>query len=189
VHAEPQAPQWVFEVVRSTSQPSAATPLQSAKPLAQAPTTHAPAAQALTVTFASAHAASHAPQCRGSVMGDTQPPPQLVRPAPHEAAQAPALHTWPLAQRLPHAPQSPLSRCRSRQVPAQLVSPAPHDTTHAPREHSCPAAQLAQRGVSAVAPVAGRGHSLGELLREGNGVQVGRIGRNLFPQRLDQHSF
>ena len=85
-HATPHAPQWFRSAPRTlSSQPSAALPLQSAKPLAQAPTTHAPAAQALTVTFASAHAASHAPQCRGSVMGDTQPPPQLVRPAPHEA--------------------------------------------------------------------------------------------------------
>jgi hypothetical protein len=77
----------------STSQPSAAAPLQSAKPLAQPPTTQRPEAHALTLALGSAHTTPHAPQCAGFDAVRTQSPAHAVVPAPQVAAHTPALHT------------------------------------------------------------------------------------------------
>jgi hypothetical protein len=93
-HTTPHAPQLSASAPRTfTSQPSVAAPLQSAKPLAQPPTTQRPEAQALTLALGSAHSTPHAPQCAGFDAVRTQSPAHAVVPAPQVAAHTPALHT------------------------------------------------------------------------------------------------
>jgi hypothetical protein len=86
----PHPPQLFASVPRRLrSQPFEAVPSQSPKPVAQPPTTHPPATQALTLTLARAHARAQAPQFDGSVLVFTHAPEQLVVPAPHETPQVP----------------------------------------------------------------------------------------------------
>ncbi len=98
VHARPQAPQLEMLVLVFTSQPSAAVRLQSSKPLAQAPTTQLPPAQACVETLARAQRVPQAPQLLGSKLVRVQLPAQTESPAPQLTAQVPAVQTWPAAQ-------------------------------------------------------------------------------------------
>jgi hypothetical protein len=102
--ALPQLPQLPVLFVVFTSQPSAGSPSQSAKPPLQLAIAHFPAMQRL-VPFARLHTLPQAPQFLGSVCSLTQAPLQLLRPAWHESVQAPAEQTKPPAQVKPHVPQ------------------------------------------------------------------------------------
>jgi hypothetical protein len=79
----------------STSQPSAAWPLQSAKPASQR-RTQTPAAQVGVECGPAGHAAPHAPQCIGLVMRSAQVRVQQVwlgpqpRSGSHQGTQPPA---------------------------------------------------------------------------------------------------
>jgi hypothetical protein len=113
-HARPQPPQCAASVLVFASHPSAAARLQSAKPAAHAPTTHAPAAQACVATLASAQRTPQPPQWLGSKLVSVQPPAHAVSPAPHVAAHTPAVQTSPAPQAAeapaaPQRPQRPLS--------------------------------------------------------------------------------
>jgi hypothetical protein len=72
-HAVPQAPQFAASVAVVTSHPSAARALQSARPLVQLATVHAPATQA-PVALAGAQRLPHAPQCSALARVSTSQP-------------------------------------------------------------------------------------------------------------------
>jgi hypothetical protein len=61
-HARPHAPQWALLVWVLVSHPLAALPSQLPKPVAQAPSAHAPPAQ-VAAALAKLHTVPHAPQC------------------------------------------------------------------------------------------------------------------------------
>jgi hypothetical protein len=126
-----QLPQWVASEPRSTSQPFAASPSQSAKPAVQV-NAQAPAAQDTVAWALGAHAIPQAPQCSALVRVSTsQPlatiPSQSPRPGsqlaiPHTpAAQAPVALAG--AQAVPHAPQWAALTRVSTQPPPQQVWP------------------------------------------------------------------
>jgi hypothetical protein len=89
----------------AVSHPFDATPSQSPKPAAHAPTTHALEEHAWIVAFASAQAFVQLPQWFTSVDSLTQLPEQLTSAPPHVIVQALDEHTWPAPQNAPHAPQ------------------------------------------------------------------------------------
>ena len=109
--ARPQPPQLAASPRVSTSQPSAAIPLQSAKPelhssMAQAPLTQAPRA------LRGAQAAPHAPQWEVFEPRLTsQPlpalPSQLPRPGAHDDPQAPPEQVAVALEKLQRLPQVP----------------------------------------------------------------------------------
>ena len=96
-HARPHAPQLASLVCRLVSQPSLAVPLQSPAPALQRTTVHAPAAQPLAATPASAQTVSHPPQFVGSIAALAQNAPGAVPQVESGAAQvaphAPPEHT------------------------------------------------------------------------------------------------
>src|SRR5262245_38297109 len=77
----PQPAQLAASARTLTSQPSEASPLQSAQPLAQLPSVQRPPAQ-LTPAWFDMHASPHIPQFIGSLPGSVQPPLQHFIPPP-----------------------------------------------------------------------------------------------------------
>jgi hypothetical protein len=73
LHALLHAPQFKASPVSDTSQPFTADESQSAYPVAQLATAHAPDEQA-AVPFATLHALPHAPQFKASPASDTSQP-------------------------------------------------------------------------------------------------------------------
>jgi hypothetical protein len=115
IHAPPQRLQCATDVLRSTSQPSAGSPLQSAKPASHIPIVHIPPAHA-AVACGSMQRLPHAPQWRVSLRRLTSQPSatfmlQLSKPVTQAASwQAPAWHAVTAlgmrrAQRRSHWPQ------------------------------------------------------------------------------------
>ena len=112
--AVPQAPQLALSVRVSTSQPLAGSRSQSAKPAAQAATTHAPAVQA-EVALGRAHTRPHAPQLVASALSSVShpsvaapsqsPKPPAQRTTVHAPVAQPWAAAWASAQTVPHAPQ------------------------------------------------------------------------------------
>jgi hypothetical protein len=158
-HAAPHDPQLALSVRVLVSQPSAATPLQSAKPAAQAPagTTHAPATHAWVVTLGSAQAAPQAPQLVAAVwVSASQPSAATPLQSPKPAAQRTMLHTPAVqpavvvlggAQTVPQAPQlagsmEVLAHWLTPPSPPQVTSGAAQVVPHAPPEQTWPAAQV-----------------------------------------------
>jgi hypothetical protein len=143
-HVMPHPPQSFTSLPRvAVSQPSAGLPLQSPQPLAHAPTTHAPAEHAFTVTCGSAHAPAQLPQWLTSVCSFTQLPEQLVSPAPHVVVHVPLEHTVPPGHTLPHEPQLPLfARTLISQPFAGLPSQSAKPGLQVPIAH-VPAAHVA----------------------------------------------
>ena len=159
--ALPHAPQLAVSVLVLVSHPLVAVRSQSAKPLAHAPTTHAPEAQACVATLASAQTRPHDPQLFGSKLVEVQLPEHEVSPAPHVAVQAPAVHTRPAphavgALAVLHAPQlfeslAVLTSHPLAALPSQSAYPALQaPITHAPAAHV--AAALAKRHTLPHAP-------------------------------------
>jgi hypothetical protein len=147
-HARPHAPQLAVDERVSTSQPSAATPLQSAKPASQRPTTHAPPSHA-AVALASAQVLPQRPQLVAAVSRlVSQPlvplPSQSPKPAAQVKPHAPAVHAGVAlagdGHARPHTPQWLSDDVSTAHEPAQLVSPAAHVERHTPAEHTSPAA-------------------------------------------------
>lgn len=134
----PQAPQLVTVVAVLTSQPSAATPLQSAKPGVHAKP-HTPAPHVRAALGTDGHARPHAMQLSGSVLRLTQLPEQSVSPAPQVTTQVREEHTCPEGQIVPQAPQLLLSLARSRHTPEQLACPVGHTSVQALDTQLCPA--------------------------------------------------
>ncbi len=109
----PHAPQFATLPRTSTSQPSAALPLQLPKPVAQDVTEHAPRVQP-AVAFVSEHARPHMPQLLGVVARFASHPfaafpSQSPKPAEQVYAHVPMVHVAELFARAPqgapHAPQ------------------------------------------------------------------------------------
>jgi hypothetical protein len=104
-HALPQRPQLPAATRVSTSQPSAAIPLQSAKPARHAKP-HVPDAQSADAFARVAHAVPHAPQLVTSVAVVTHDGPHNVSVTAQPAAQPLAPHTAVAPEHVtPHAPQ------------------------------------------------------------------------------------
>jgi hypothetical protein len=144
LHRIPHPPQLATSLLFvGVSQPFAAAPSQSPYPTAQAPITQLLAEQALTATFASAHAVAHAPQWLTSVVSFAQLPEQFVSPAPHVVPHEPEEQTWPPPHAALHAPQLPLSACVFTSHPfAGLPSQSAKPAAHAPITQP-PVAQVA----------------------------------------------
>ena len=149
-----QAPQLALSVRVSTSQPLAGLPSQSAKPVAHAPTVHAPTRQ-IAIALGSAQARPHAPQWAGLTVSSASQP-LVARPSqsPKPAAQRDGVHIPPAqpcpatlasAQTVPHAPQlvGSMAALAQNAVPAvpQVASGAAQVAPHTPAEHTWPAAQ------------------------------------------------
>jgi nicotinate-nucleotide--dimethylbenzimidazole phosphoribosyltransferase len=147
--ARPQAPQFAALAVRSTSQPFAGLASQSPKPAPQRTTVHAPPAQPLAATWASAQAAPHAPQFAGSMALLAQkadgPAPQARSGAAQLVPHAPAEHTRPAAQAVPHAPQLALSL---RVSTSQPLAALPSQSTKPVAQAATAQAPAAQVGVA-----------------------------------------
>jgi hypothetical protein len=90
----PQLPQFSASRPVFTSQPSAATALQSANPASHCATTHWPAEQA-GVARGTLHALPHAPQLEALALRLTQVPVQSVSPVRHDGAAPPEPPTPP----------------------------------------------------------------------------------------------
>jgi hypothetical protein len=112
-HAAPQAPQLLVDARVSTSQPSSARLLQSAKPASHA-TPHAPRAQVAAPLAGVAQSALHAPQCAVETRVSTSHPSsvrelQSAKPGAHATVHAPAAHAGvalaPAGHAAPQAPQ------------------------------------------------------------------------------------
>lgn len=112
-HAFMQAPQFVGELTKETSQPLALAESQLPKPALHAPSPHVPA-EHVAPAFANAHTVPHAPQLRTDVLRLTshpfvESPSQSWKPTLHEKPQVPALHKRialaRAGQAFPHAPQ------------------------------------------------------------------------------------
>ena len=78
-HRRPHAPQ-LLTVLVGTSQPLVGLPSQSAKPVAQLPTRHAPETHEPSA-FGGLHARPQAPQCSASDCVFTHEAPQVMVPA------------------------------------------------------------------------------------------------------------
>ncbi len=123
-HEVVQVPQWAESVIKLTSQPSVAVPLQSEKPATQDASAQLPVEQ-VEFAFAKAHALPHAPQLLVLVRLASQPlaalPSQSANPTLHEAmAHCDPVHLGEAlerAQTLPHAPQLLLLLVRSTSHP------------------------------------------------------------------------
>ena len=109
--ARPQAPQLALSVCAETSQPSAAAPLQSRKPLAQRATRHAPPLQA-PVALGGRHARLQPPQWVSEpLVSVSQPLAATPSQSPKPGLQA-SVHTPPPQRGTPFAeghtaPQAP----------------------------------------------------------------------------------
>jgi hypothetical protein len=128
LQATPQPPQLDRLVWRLTSQPSDATPLQSANPALQPAIEQSPPAHP-AMAFGREQAPVQLPQWFGSVASVTQEPPQFVVPPVQFAVQEPPLHTCPPVQATPHFPQllasvSALISQPSDATPLQSRNPA-----------------------------------------------------------------
>jgi hypothetical protein len=142
-----QAPQFARSLWVFTSQPSFASLLQLAKPVAQVVSWQRPLMQA-ALPLAKRHVKPQAPQLVSEVRASSQPllalPSQSPKPALHWNAQRPAQKAVALAgraQRLPQAAQLSGSLSRLRHAPVQSVSPAEQVATQAPLVHVWPAPQ------------------------------------------------
>ncbi len=147
----PQRPQLPVSARRSTSQPLAGLPSQSAKPVSQRPTPHTPPVQSTVACGRAAQGRLHAPQFITSVaVRVSQPlltsPSQSSVPEAHTPMpQAPARHTAvPLGgvgHALPQRPQFDTSVVVTVSQPfvglmSQSAKPALHEATvHAPAAH------------------------------------------------------
>jgi hypothetical protein len=94
-HASPHPLQFAASLVMSTSQPSEASPLQSARPALQEPTAQAPVLQS-PVPPAMVQTAPQVPQSESVFKGVSQPwlglPSQSPKPAEHVGVHAPETH-------------------------------------------------------------------------------------------------
>ena len=154
-HACPQAPQFAPSALVFTSQPSAAEPLQFAKPAL-----HAAMAQVLDAqradAFASTHGVPHDPQCVVALVRSvSQPFDAVPSQSPKPDAQVTTVHARPeqpfteacaSAQTVPQPPQLRGSMARSVQY---AVAPVPQTTVgaaqvvpHTPAAQVCPARQV-----------------------------------------------
>jgi hypothetical protein len=124
--ARPQVPQLLLSALRLVSQPSTARPLQSANPVAQAPTAQEPLRQAEVAFGTAGQTWPQAPQFLGSVCVLTQLP--LHRVWPPLQLQTPLTHAAPFGHTLPHFPQLAALVWVSTHAPAQLVSPLAQQT-------------------------------------------------------------
>ena len=101
LHDRPHAPQLAGLARRSTSHPSDALPLQSAKP-AKHSYPHAPAPHVARALARVAHTLRHAPQFDGSLASVVHPVvPHATCGDAHADVHTPAEHTWPAAQLTP----------------------------------------------------------------------------------------
>ncbi len=106
----PQAPHSATSVWRLTSQPLVAAPSQSARPVSQWSTAHAPATHA-EVAPAAAQARPQVPQLLTLLCVSTQPPVQHVCPVGHaRVASQPATHAL-ARHRLPGGQWSSVTHC------------------------------------------------------------------------------
>jgi hypothetical protein len=125
-HTKPQPPQCAVALRVSISQPSAATPLQSAKPVLQL-RPQLPLAHTALALGPSGHTCSHAPQFDRSLEVSAQlivePAVHSVRGAGQSSRQLPITHSCPPGHALPQAPQCARSDCTSTQRPAHAVCP------------------------------------------------------------------
>jgi hypothetical protein len=142
----PHPPQLFTSVLCvAVSQPFEATPSQSPKPAAQAPTTHLLAEHALTDTLGSAQTFVQLPQWFTSVVSVTQLLEQFVVEPPHVVPQMPAEHTWPPPHAFLQVPQLATSAAvfvsqPFAGLPSQSANPGWHaPSAHAPDEHVAPA--------------------------------------------------
>ncbi len=175
-HVWPQAPQFVG-VVRSVSQPSDASPLQSPQPAMQlrmqVPVMH----DAVSCSRAR-HATPHAPQCASLVSEDSQPSGSSVTQLPKPALHAPSVQrpatqddaAFVLVQVTPHAPQfkgslavavhTPLHRIPPSQVgvPASAsIIMVPSVTEPSLRSSACGSAHAAVAPTTAISARSARG--------------------------------
>jgi hypothetical protein len=137
--AFPHALQFEADVLRFTSQPSSATPLQSSNPASHPASEHTPAEHS-AVPFGAEHTFPQPPQFwTSALVGCSQPvlasPSQSSNPASHTSAHAPDWHTavpfGPLGQTLEHAPQWSVDVSRLASHPfaawlSQSSNPASH---------------------------------------------------------------
>ncbi len=134
-YAEPQPPQLLLSLVKSTH-----APLQSVYPLlhvkVHAPETHAAVALAMPVE----HAFVQEPQSFALFAVSTQVPPQSVGVAAGQPeTHADPAHTGvpPLhANDAPQPPQSLLLFAKSTHAPLQALNPLLHVKVHAPETHA-----------------------------------------------------
>ena len=157
----PQVPQFDGSEPRSTSQPSAAARLQSAKPESHTKA-HVPERQAALELAGVGQATPHPPQCAGSEEVRTQLPPQSTKGAMHDVVQVPMPQISPAPQVTPafgpaqssDAPQKARSVSGSTQRPPQATCPEGQDSSQTPAAHTSPAAQLAPAFTPTQSPAA-----------------------------------
>jgi len=156
--ARPQPPQWAALERTSTSQPSAASWSQSAKPAPQAKA-QAPAAQAGVALGRGGHAVPQAPQLVALVAVSTSQPlaapwsqsarPGRHAPRPHAPARHAAVAPAGAGHAVPQAPQWAALAEVSTHAPAQHAAPegqgreAEQPATQRLLVHTWPAAQWA----------------------------------------------
>jgi hypothetical protein len=116
-HVRPHMPQF-WLVLSGVSQPSAATPLQSAKPGSQLTILHVPMAQ-VDIAFGSMQTLLQAPQLWSSVCVFTQVPLQTVWPG--RQVHIPPTQSWVALQTRPQAPQLSWFVVRFTHIPLQEV--------------------------------------------------------------------
>ncbi len=142
-------PQLALSVLRLVSQPLAATPSQSAKPAAHAPSAQLPAAH-VAAALGKRHTTPQPPQFEASAARTltSQPslavPLQSAKPALQPPmAQRPLAHALTLAlaraHTVPQPPQFRGSVAVFTQSPEHAVAPAPHVVAQVPLAQTCPA--------------------------------------------------
>lgn len=146
-HTRPHAPQLFRSVLLLVSQPSACTPLQSAKPALQLAILHAPAKQAGT-PLGTEHTLPHRPQLAVLVRSASHPfdarPSQSANPATHVKPQALPLHVGVacagVGHTAPHAPHDVVVFVVFTSQPlAALASQSAKPDAHADTVHNPPA--------------------------------------------------
>jgi hypothetical protein len=152
VHARLHAPQFATLVRRSTSQPLSVLPSQSANPVAQLATAHAPAAHT-AVALGNEQARPHIPQCATLARVSTSQPllalrSQSAKPASQVMPHAPPAHVgtpWLVEHATPQPPQwFTLFVVLTSQPLPTFWSQSPNPTAHiSPTAHAL-AAQLAE---------------------------------------------
>jgi len=136
----PHTPQLLASEAVLVSQPLAAAPSQSAKPAAQAESTHAPILHPAT-PLGKEHALPQAPQWAGSLARSRHTPEQAVVPPAQVEVQAPEEHTVPAPQTWPQAPQWRLSVCTLTHCPEHARWPGEQVSRHAPSTQAWPPGQ------------------------------------------------
>jgi hypothetical protein len=121
-HALPHIPQWVTELLSSVSQPLAAIPSQSPKPVSQLATAHIPIAHE-AVAWGSMHRLPQRPQLFMSVARRTHSPMQDIVPAGQLLRHIPSEQKSPIVHALPQRPQLDAESDVSTQRSPQSVSP------------------------------------------------------------------